>query len=134
MAFIGPWEIALILVVVLILFGPKKLPDLAKGVGKAIREYKKATNGLEELAEEPITSLSKSMEDTDQSPTKSNSEATSAVSSSTSSSKSAEETLISTAKQLKIPTEGKSIEEIAKEIVKQSPPTSSVTTTTPIKS
>ncbi len=134
MAFIGPWEIALILVVILILFGPKKLPDLAKGLGQAIREYKKATNGLEELAEEHSTYLSKSMEDTDQSPTKSNSNASSAVSSSTSSSTIAEETFISKAKQLKIPTEGKNVEEIAKEIMIKSPTTFSATTATPTKS
>ncbi|MCX6119450.1 MAG: twin-arginine translocase TatA/TatE family subunit [Proteobacteria bacterium] len=34
----------IVLVVVLLLFGPKRLPDLAKGVGEAIREFKKAVN------------------------------------------------------------------------------------------
>lgn len=34
----------IVLVVVLLLFGPKRLPDLAKGVGEAIREFKKAAN------------------------------------------------------------------------------------------
>ena len=33
MTFIGPWEIALILAIVLIIFGPKKLPELAKSIG-----------------------------------------------------------------------------------------------------
>jgi sec-independent protein translocase protein TatA len=36
----GPWEIALILVVVLVLFGGKKLPELAKGVAKGIKGFK----------------------------------------------------------------------------------------------
>jgi len=45
MPFIGPWEIALILVIVLILFGPKKLPELAKSVGDALRQYRMATEG-----------------------------------------------------------------------------------------
>ena len=43
-AFLGGWEIILILAVVLILFGAKKLPDLAKGLGQGIREFKKASS------------------------------------------------------------------------------------------
>jgi sec-independent protein translocase protein TatA len=34
----------IVLMVVLLLFGPKRLPDLARGVGEAIREFKKAVN------------------------------------------------------------------------------------------
>jgi sec-independent protein translocase protein TatA len=41
---LGGWEIILILAVVLILFGAKKLPELAKGLGQGIKEFKKATN------------------------------------------------------------------------------------------
>ena len=40
----GGWEIVLILAVVLILFGAKKLPELARGLGQGIKEFKKATN------------------------------------------------------------------------------------------
>ena len=40
---LGGWEIILILAVVLILFGAKKLPELAKGLGQGIKEFKKAT-------------------------------------------------------------------------------------------
>ena len=43
-AFLGGWEIVLILAVVLILFGAKKLPELARGLGQGIREFKKATH------------------------------------------------------------------------------------------
>ena len=42
-AILGGWEIVLILAVVLILFGAKKLPELAKGLGTGIKEFKKAT-------------------------------------------------------------------------------------------
>ena len=42
-AMLGGWEIILILAVVLILFGAKKLPELAKGLGTGIKEFKKAT-------------------------------------------------------------------------------------------
>ncbi|MBW2971665.1 twin-arginine translocase TatA/TatE family subunit [Candidatus Woesearchaeota archaeon] len=37
---IGTGEIILILVIVLILFGPKKLPELARAVGKSVKEYR----------------------------------------------------------------------------------------------
>ena len=42
-AMLGGWEIVLILAVVLILFGAKKLPELAKGLGQGIKEFKKAS-------------------------------------------------------------------------------------------
>ena len=42
-AWLGGWEIVLILAVVLILFGAKKLPELARGLGSGIKEFKKAT-------------------------------------------------------------------------------------------
>jgi sec-independent protein translocase protein TatA len=41
---LGGGEIILILALVLILFGAKKLPELAKGLGQGIKEFKKATN------------------------------------------------------------------------------------------
>lgn len=45
---LGGWEIVLILAVVLILFGAKKLPELAKGLGTGIKEFKKATREVTE--------------------------------------------------------------------------------------
>jgi sec-independent protein translocase protein TatA len=45
--FFGGWEIVLILAVVLILFGAKKLPELAKGLGQGIKEFKKATTDVQ---------------------------------------------------------------------------------------
>jgi sec-independent protein translocase protein TatA len=47
-AMLGGWEIVLILAVVLILFGAKKLPELAKGLGTGIKEFKKATRDVTE--------------------------------------------------------------------------------------
>ena len=44
--FFGGWEIVLILAVVLLLFGAKKLPELARGLGQGIKEFKKATNDV----------------------------------------------------------------------------------------
>jgi len=39
---LSPWELLLILVVVLLLFGAKRLPEVAQGLGKGIREFKRA--------------------------------------------------------------------------------------------
>jgi len=39
---LGPWELLIIFVVVLLLFGAKRLPEIAKGLGKGIREFKSA--------------------------------------------------------------------------------------------
>src|SRR5436190_2061028 len=46
--FFGGYEILLILGVVLILFGGKKLPELAKGLGNGIKEFKKASSEVTE--------------------------------------------------------------------------------------
>jgi sec-independent protein translocase protein TatA len=43
---LGGWEVVLILAVVLILFGAKKLPELAKGLGQGIKEFKKASTEI----------------------------------------------------------------------------------------
>jgi len=42
---IGPLEIGIILVIVLIIFGPKKLPDLGRSLGSSIREFKGTIGG-----------------------------------------------------------------------------------------
>ena len=88
---LGSYEIIAILAIALLLFGPKKLPELAKGVGKAIYEYRKASQGLFEEEEKP--------------PKKS--------------AKKEEELLIEAAKRMGIETEGRDIKEIAKEILEK---------------
>jgi len=55
---IGGPELMMIMFVVLLLFGANKLPELARGMGKSIREFKKAASGVEEeikraIEEEP---------------------------------------------------------------------------------
>jgi sec-independent protein translocase protein TatA len=46
----GPWQVILIIAVVLLLFGGKKIPELMKGLGKGVKEFKDATKG-ENLSE-----------------------------------------------------------------------------------
>ena len=41
---LGPWEILLILIVILILFGARRLPELARGLGQGINEFRDAVD------------------------------------------------------------------------------------------
>ncbi|MGQ9543046.1 MAG: twin-arginine translocase TatA/TatE family subunit [Candidatus Bathyarchaeia archaeon] len=93
MPFIGPWEIALILVIVLIIFGPKKLPELARSIGDAIRQYRQATEGVTGPPSGTSAQLTPTQKSAD--------------------------ILIQTAKQLGIQTEGKTMEEISREITER---------------
>ena len=43
---IGPMSLVIIGIVALLIFGPKKLPELGKALGTTLREFKKGTNGL----------------------------------------------------------------------------------------
>jgi len=51
---LGGWEILLIVLVLLIFFGAKKIPELARGLGKGIREFKDATKEIKEEIEEGV--------------------------------------------------------------------------------
>jgi sec-independent protein translocase protein TatA len=42
---VGPWELILILVIVLVVFGPGKLPQIGESMGKAMQNFKKASQG-----------------------------------------------------------------------------------------
>ena len=62
---LGPREIALILVIILIVFGVGKLPQVGSAIGKSMRAFKKAQSGEddEEEAKKPEKSASKKTED-----------------------------------------------------------------------
>ena len=60
---LGLTEIALILVVVLVLFGGKRIPELAKALGKAQYEYKKAKEMLKNEAKDLKDSVEKAAEE-----------------------------------------------------------------------
>jgi len=48
----GPWEIAIILLAMLLLFGGKKLPELARGLGRGLRTFKRELQGEQTDEEE----------------------------------------------------------------------------------
>ena len=51
---LGMEELIVILLIALVLFGPRRLPELGRSLGKAIAEFKKATNDLHRTLEEEI--------------------------------------------------------------------------------
>lgn len=44
LGIVGPWQIILVIAVVLLLFGGKKIPELMRGIGQGIREFKDGMN------------------------------------------------------------------------------------------
>lgn len=52
---LGGWEVLVILLVLLIFFGAKRIPDLARGLGKGIREFKDATKEIQDEIEKEDT-------------------------------------------------------------------------------
>jgi sec-independent protein translocase protein TatA len=55
----GPLEIVIILVIVLIIFGPKRLPDLGRSLGRGMREFKDSVTGKDKDDELPEGSAEK---------------------------------------------------------------------------
>ena len=51
--WIGPWEIAILLVIVLLVFGPKRLPEMGKSLGKGMREFKDSITGKDDDPKPP---------------------------------------------------------------------------------
>ena len=45
---IGPMELAIVLIIALVIVGPKKLPDLGRSAGKGLREFKESVTGKED--------------------------------------------------------------------------------------
>jgi sec-independent protein translocase protein TatA len=54
MGSLGMQEIIVIFVLALIIFGPRKLPDIGKSLGKGLAEFKKASNELKQTWEEEV--------------------------------------------------------------------------------
>lgn len=52
--WIGPWELLILLLVVLLIFGPKRLPEMGRSLGKGMREFKHSITGKDETELQPI--------------------------------------------------------------------------------
>jgi sec-independent protein translocase protein TatA len=76
---IGPLEIIIVLVIALIVFGPKRLPELGSSLGRGLREFKDTVTGdkRDEEDEEDVKALSASEETTNHVETPAETEATS---------------------------------------------------------
>ena len=57
----GPWELLLVFLAILLLFGAKRLPEIASGLGKGIKEFKKA---MKDTTQELKGTLDQEPEDT----------------------------------------------------------------------
>ena len=49
---VGPWQIVIIALVILLLFGGKKIPELMKGIGKGMKSFKEGMNEVEKQIED----------------------------------------------------------------------------------
>ena len=52
---IGPLELAIVLIIALVIFGPKRLPELGRSVGHGLREFKSSITGEDKDDDEPRT-------------------------------------------------------------------------------
>ncbi len=105
---LGPYEMIFLSVIILIVFGPKKLPELAQAVGKAIHEYRKASEGILSAPQQLSSAITSPV--TQPPPAKDSPTAGGSKSAGS---------LIDLAKKLNIETSGKTSEEISTEILKK---------------
>jgi len=70
--WIGPWELLILLLVVLLVFGPKRLPEMGRSLGKGMREFKDSISGshdekaeLRAPSEDTVTASSADARDRD---------------------------------------------------------------------
>ena len=66
MGMIGGQELLVILAIVIILFGAKKIPELASGLGKGIKEFKKATREADKEIEDAKNVAKKEVKESDE--------------------------------------------------------------------
>ena len=55
---IGPWQIIIIVLAIIILFGGKKIPEIARGIGLGLKEFKKATKEIKDEVKNAADSVS----------------------------------------------------------------------------
>ena len=61
---IGPWQVVIIALVILLLFGGKKIPELMKGLGKGVKSFKEGMNEIEDQINQADETLKKEPKDT----------------------------------------------------------------------
>jgi sec-independent protein translocase protein TatA len=108
-AFFQGDELLIILVILLLILGPTKLPALARGLGQAVREFRKASSGLyDEETQSNLKLLSAERSARLEAPAATTTQATSKVD---------DETLLKLAEKLGVSVEGKSRDQIVDEII-----------------
>jgi sec-independent protein translocase protein TatA len=70
---IGPWEIVILVVVLLLIFGSRRLPEIGRSVGKGMREFKNSVTGKDEKPEleddeKPAELTARAVEEEDEQP------------------------------------------------------------------
>jgi sec-independent protein translocase protein TatA len=63
--WIGPWEIAILLVIVLLVFGPKRLPEMGRSLGRGMREFKDSITGKDEKTPAELPAQTSAIESED---------------------------------------------------------------------
>lgn len=64
----GPWEIVMILIVVLLVFGAKRIPEIAQSLGKGITEFKRGVKDVQTEIENNVNATSTSEQQATQTP------------------------------------------------------------------
>ena len=62
LGMIGPWQIVLLILVVVLLFGGRKIPELMRGIGLGMKEFKDATKGEDDKGKEGDKKIEESKE------------------------------------------------------------------------
>jgi len=62
-SWIGPWEIAIVVIIALLIFGPRKLPELGSSFGKSIRGFKKGLKEGEDELNEAVSEVKEAARD-----------------------------------------------------------------------
>jgi sec-independent protein translocase protein TatA len=70
---VGPWELILLVVVLLLVFGSRRLPEIGRSVGKGMREFKNSVTGKDEQQEldsgdKPVELKASAVEEEDEQP------------------------------------------------------------------
>ena len=63
---LGPWEIVLIILVIILIFGGKKIPELARGLGKGLKEFRKTTNEIKDEVNTAAEDVKSSIDETEE--------------------------------------------------------------------